>query len=179
MKIIGISGRLGTGKDTVAKLIEMCTFTPYQHRKFAGKLKEMTCLLLGCTLNQLEDQEFKERSMGPEWGDITPRLVMQRMGTEFGRGLYENLWVKSAMANMNPEQNYIFTDCRFENEAQAIKNEGGKVILVTRPGKVVKDSHPSETALDNYHQWDYVLLNEGSMEDLGVKVAAMCKKLNL
>lgn len=39
--------------------------------KFADKLKDMCCILLGCTRMQLEDPEFKNSVLGPEWNRTT------------------------------------------------------------------------------------------------------------
>ena len=93
--IIGINGRIGSGKDTIGSIIQflVCkkqvdykgnlinptlTFKQFlePHRifkkgwevkKFADKLKDIVCLLTGCTREQLEDQEFKNRELGEEW----------------------------------------------------------------------------------------------------------------
>jgi len=93
--IIGISGRINSGKDTVGKIIKLIRLLnradtkelliEYEHfernnlwdvvkgpgsfeiRKFADKLKDMTCVLLGCTKEQLEDRQFKEKELGEEW----------------------------------------------------------------------------------------------------------------
>ena len=64
--IIGISGKMGSGKDTVGEFTQ--EFHPeFQIKKYADKLKYMVCLLLNCTREQLEDREFKEKELGPEW----------------------------------------------------------------------------------------------------------------
>lgn len=39
----------------------------WQNKKFGTKLKEMVCLLIGCTMEQLEDSNFKEKELGEEW----------------------------------------------------------------------------------------------------------------
>ena len=39
----------------------------YQIKKYADKLKDIVCLLIGCTREQLEDREFKEKELGEEW----------------------------------------------------------------------------------------------------------------
>jgi hypothetical protein len=86
--LISVSGRLGHGKDEVGKIIQYLTsketgpYTAwlnaqkahgtdptitYQVKKFAGKLKEIVCLLTGCTLEELESQEFKNKELGEEW----------------------------------------------------------------------------------------------------------------
>lgn len=68
--IIGIAGKKNAGKDTVAdyiidEVIKNDVF--FKKVRFADKLKEMVCLLLGCTKEQLEDREFKEKELGKEW----------------------------------------------------------------------------------------------------------------
>lgn len=97
--IIGISGKIGSGKDTVGKIIQylisndkddvarhdntyhptsiedfnvFCKCDTYSHSnwqivKFADALKDIACILTGCTREQLEDQEFKSRSLPKEW----------------------------------------------------------------------------------------------------------------
>ena len=86
--IIAINGKIGAGKDTVAKIIQYLTSdsanimsyddyqtsqskyrydSDWQIKKFANKLKDIVCLLIGCTREQLEDQEFKNKELGKEW----------------------------------------------------------------------------------------------------------------
>lgn len=67
--------------------------------------------------------------------------------------------------------NWIITDVRFPNEAQAIKDRGGIMIRIERPGveSHCGGQHPSETALDNYN-FDYVIENEGSIDELIQKI---------
>ena len=91
--LIGISGKMGSGKDTVGLILKylivekmrkednrssLGEFNPnyvyntypeanYQIKKYADKLKDMVCILLGCTREQLEDRDFKEKDLGEEW----------------------------------------------------------------------------------------------------------------
>lgn len=39
----------------------------YEIKKFADKLKDIVALLIGCTREQLEDRDFKEKELGEEW----------------------------------------------------------------------------------------------------------------
>lgn len=127
----------------------------------------------------------------------TVRQLLQEIGTEAGRDIiHPNIWVNALFAdyvpfattagvkaNFREKSNWIITDVRFFNEVQAIKNRGGVVIRVNRKeyveyqGKIVEafDAHPSETALDDYKDWDYVIDNNGTIEELVEKV----KQLNL
>jgi len=87
--IIGISGKMGSGKDTVAKMLQhlkakdnnsffnsnfknwkddyLSTISGLQIKKFSDNLKECVAIILGCTREQLEDRDFKNRKLGEEW----------------------------------------------------------------------------------------------------------------
>ena len=174
--IIGISGKINSGKDTVGNIIQMLALTNdptvnWEIKKYAGKLKEIASILTGATLEQLEDQDFKKQEMGSEWG-ITYRELLQKLGTEAMRnGLHENVWVNALYADYT-NQNWIITDMRFPNEFDAVKSIGGITIRVNRDDQtkaVDVNAHSSENALDN-HEFDYVINNTGSMSDLITKV---------
>ena len=86
--IIAISGKIGSGKDTVGKIIQYLTDidtnndnTSYEHyleilthlepnwqiKKFAGKLKQIVSILTGIPVEDLEKQKVKDRVLGEEW----------------------------------------------------------------------------------------------------------------
>ena len=85
--IIAISGKINSGKDTVGQIIQYLTNksnaypfdlksdysykSEWKIKKFADKLKDIVCVLLGCTREQLEDRGFKERELGEEWNKYT------------------------------------------------------------------------------------------------------------
>jgi len=129
--LIGISGKMGSGKDTVGKMLQYLSSrtlerkSDYQIKKFADKLKDMVCLLIGCTREQLEDREFKEKELGEEWNKLdkiallaynkdnplchekgylhntmTVRKLLQLLGTEAGREIiHPNIWVNALFAD--------------------------------------------------------------------------------
>ena len=200
MNLIGISGKIGAGKDTVGIIIRQLGFTnnggTWENMKFAGKLKIIASLLTGIPIEKFEDQEFKKTILGSEWGkptkqnplnaiepfkDITfvemmsVRDLLQKLGTEAMRnGLHENVWVNALFADYTEDKQWVITDVRFPNEFKAIKEKGGIVIRVNRPGhgnsmKELAEAHPSETALDG-HDFDYVIENDGNLEKLISKV---------
>lgn len=200
MNLIGISGKIGAGKDTVGIIIRQLGFTnnggTWENMKFAGKLKIIASLLTGIPIEKFEDQEFKKTILGSEWGrptkqnplnaiepfkDITfvemmsVRDLLQKLGTEAMRnGLHENVWVNALFADYTEDKQWVITDVRFPNEFKAIKEKGGIVIRVNRPGhgnsmKELAEAHPSETALDG-HEFDYVIENNGNLEKLISKV---------
>lgn len=129
-----------------------------------------------------EVQEFIEQGVyHTVKKQMTVRDLLQKLGTEGLRnGLHPNTWVNALMADYVPVPqvghyvteendyaypNWIITDTRFENEAQAIKSHGGIVIRVNRPGIGPTNGHASEVGLEGY-DFDYVITNDGTINDL-------------
>ena len=120
----------------------------------------------------------------------TVRELLQKLGTEAMRdGLHTNTWVNALFADYKLQvgqydgiairdsyPNWLITDVRFPNEAQAIKDRGGIVIRVNRPSKFTGDLsvalHPSETSLDNW-EFDVNLENDSNIWDLIRKVKVL------
>ena len=167
MILIGVSGRKRHGKDTfAARLVERHGFTRVA---FADPMREMALALdpiisEGWRLSGLvEAFGWEEAKANPE-----VRRTLQRLGTEAGRGvLGDGIWVDTAMRHARRlGGRVVFTDCRFPNEADAIRDAGGQVVRVMRPGFPDDgDPHPSETALDRY-PFDDLVLNDGTVDAL-------------
>lgn len=172
-------------------------------KKWAGKLKFIASILTGIPTDQFEDQEFKHTNLGPEWtykkvkdggelfdSPMTVREFLQRLGTDgLRQGLHENTWVNALMSDYRcvPADrapggwdcdNWIITDTRFPNEAQAIKDAGGIIIRVDRPGVKAINTHSSETALDNW-DFDHKVWNGSDMVALMFTVHGILKQHNL
>ena len=147
----------------------------WEIRKFAGKLKDIASHLTGIDIEDFEDQEFKKTNLGREWWTtcdegyqpMTVRDFLQRLGTDALRNnLHENVWVNALMADYDEQySDWIITDTRFENEAKAIKEKGGIIIRVDRPGVKPINPHPSETGLDNW-KFDYKIANVSDLMSL-------------
>lgn len=141
---------------------------------------------------------------------ITVREFLQKLGTEAIRdGLHVNAWVNALFADYKIQgtpslgladmssfyPDWIITDCRFPNEAQAIKDRGGIVVRInrdknglsvksptgtsydTRSGQVT-NLHPSETSLDDWN-FDYIIENNGTIEALVRKTSEMLKEFKI
>ena len=176
--LIGIHGRIGHGKDTVADfLMELNPL--FEKHKFANFLKEFCAKLIGCDVSDFESQEFKNTSLPSEWDvDGRPMLVrelLQRAGTEGGRiGIHPDVWVNTTLRDYRSDLHWVVSDVRFPNEADRIKKLGGylvKVVRETLPRP--SHEHESETALDSYDKWDYIIYNNYDMEALQDTVDVM------
>lgn len=270
--IIGVSGKIGSGKDTVGTIIQYLVwrtyytnkeFPPISERhfeefrhslvpdrsdwkivKYADKLKDCVCIILGCTREELENRVYKETPIGANWirygkangfwshsdgnpshkmmdnvpcdretyeAELktnwqtayqfihTPRTILQQLGTECGRQIHPDIWVNATLSdykhipnnsfgNRQPDDtddipyeypNWIITDVRFPNEADAIKQHKGINIRIQKSDSTQfgfekhlelgdkinsTNEHVSETALD-FYQFDYIV-NHGTIESL-------------
>ena len=176
--IIGISGKINSGKDTVADMI-MRLEPSFEKHLFAGKLKYIAQILTGYT-----DQYTREGKAHflPEWG-MTVGEFQQKLGTEAIRqGLKDDAWIIALFADYLPGNNWIVTDVRFPNEALAIRQRGGVLIRINRD--VMDDSgrdpsHPSETSLDDWGDWDFVINNDSDLADLARRINVILEQVCL
>lgn len=148
--------------------------------------------------------EWNFFSKGDEYS-MTVRKILQLFGTEGGRTVHPNIWVNALFADYKPTltkesknnlighlsrpkqfqnkeieyrlPNWVITDCRFVNEANAAKERDGILINVIRdiPRDPAISQHASETALD-YYDFDYVLDNNGTIPELAEKVAKILRQ---
>ena len=178
--LIAICGHKFSGKSTVARLLHNAT--GYEVVSFADKLKDVCCVLSGCTREQLEDYDFKETQLVPDYlrpyclnaEKPTFRAFLQHFGSEVMRGVNDNIWIDCTLSNCG--ENAIISDCRFPNEAKAVKARGGIVIKVVRPDAKASDSHQSETRIDEIDA-DYVLWNDTTLENLVLNVDSLVRLL--
>ena len=141
--IIGISGKAGSGKDTVADyLVQSYGFTKVS---FASTLKNM---LSAAGFPEPSNRDDKEKLI--DGFDFSWRHAAQTLGTEWGRVcLDDDIWVKLTMRNLEPHRNYVFSDVRFPNEADAIRNIGHIIHLSGRMVDLGNASqHTSEVPLE-------------------------------
>lgn len=126
-RIIAFIGPAGCGKSTAAAALDGAT----RHR-FAGPLKRMLHAL-GLTWEEI-DGAHKEDPCAL-LGYKTPREAMQSLGTEWGRDTIDpDLWMRAWLVSLPAEGLIVVDDCRFPNEADAIRAAGGIIVRVHRPG---------------------------------------------
>ena len=139
--ILGITGLIGSGKDTIADYLT--THHGFKRVSFAASLKDAVASVFGWDREYLEgttkaSRQWREKR--DEWWsnrlgmDITPRWILQYWGTDVCRNHFHNdIWVASVEHKLlNSNEDIVITDCRFDNEVNAIKNAGGVALRVKR-----------------------------------------------
>jgi|APSaa5957512622_1039677.scaffolds.fasta_scaffold40033_1 hypothetical protein len=228
--IIGIVGKAGSGKDTVADFL----VNNHQAFKmsFADPLKIFVQQVMGFTTQQLWGPSkhrlephpsgqvvrvcnrcawfgqtvikdpYARMGLCPRCGiasprevPLTARLALQTLGTDWGRSLLPTIWSDAGISlatevlagsgaaagvphlpATKPEM-IVFSDCRFLNEAEAIRDDGGGYIWrVEREGTKgaggVGESHPSEAEQDSIEP-DVTIANNSTLHGLKVAVASL------
>lgn len=122
-----------------------------------------------------EDIDLKIHEPGP----MTAREFLQYLGTDVMRKMYEPIWVKYCIDNIQSEESLIATidDVRFLNELEAVQKAGGKVIYLDRNSDS-KDSHSSENELcNNLDKFDAVIDNSDlSILDTSMEVMKLIEE---
>jgi dephospho-CoA kinase len=173
LPVIGIAGKARSGKDTTAEFI--AARLPIERYALADPIRGMLHAI-GINMNDDYWKERKEEVI-PALGK-SPRMMMQTLGTEWGRKLVNpHIWVMMAHQRlMNAKQTLVITDVRFNNEADWVRSMNGVIIHVDNPRIDPVSGHSSEKGVERKEN-DIVLLNDGTLEDLQLKVREICHGL--
>lgn len=192
--LIGLHGQKQSGKDTLCGfLLEWYESLGYaaERRSFAAKLKVSAAQALGLnyTVEEAEEWadafkvygEIRHGALGhTESGVITGREYLQNYGTQahrevFGTDFWIDMCVPPHPEELPENTLIVITDIRFPNEAQRVRDLGGEVWRVIRPSNENEnDSHVSEVPLPD-DLIDYVVINDGTLEELKDKAIGMVK----
>ena len=152
MKLIGITGSMGSGKTSLAEVLEEQGYT---RKAFAEPLYWIA----------------KRYMFWDGVKDDKGRKLLQTLGTECGRTYNPNVWVKhmeiyiesrlkmEQVAKYKDPVNIVIDDVRFENEANLIRELGGKVIHLQGKGYDMGElnNHASEQGVKVDTEKDIVL----------------------
>lgn len=155
MTFLAISGKRRTGKSTLAHIL----YTNYNivPLSLAGPLKDMCMEQFGLTWEQV-DGELKE--IIDKRYNKTPRQIMIETG-QFYRSINKDFWINKLINKAVALERDIIAvpDVRFKNEIDKLKKHGAMLVRLERDeaftGTNIQDA--SETELDNYKDWDFLL----------------------
>lgn len=157
-RMVALTGLAGSGKSTATRyLVERHGYTLV---KFAGPLKDMM-RAIGFDDEEIEGG-LKETPLEMLCGK-TPRHAMQTLGTEWGRNcIGEDFWVNVWRMQAAQHKRVVVDDCRFPNEADAIRKLGGMIIKLDGRGGIA-GAHASEAGCG---QHDAIVTNDGGLVEL-------------
>lgn len=190
--IIAVGGRMGVGKDTFVNMLmdglaeqhschqEDQYDSRFMHRiAFADPIKQLVCDTFDVERSWIN--AWKRMANAPPGYERSVRHILQHVGD---LRLYKSdVWVNKLLRNM-PEQGIVFvTDVRFENELKVLKKLGAFTLLIKREpalcnpaassGQVFSQQHNSELAAYQEDDFDHVVLNNGSVEELRSKACGV------
>ena len=209
-KIIGLVGLIGSGKNSAAEyLIAAYNF---KQESFASSLKDTLSCIFRWDRSKLEGISELDRTWRDQidiwWAqrlnipDLTPRKMLQQIGTDLFRNHFHNdIWVASLENKLQKySENIVITDCRFPNEIEAIRKLGGIIVRVKRgiepewfndalylnqnPDTKYRDFLQDRLDRNNIHsseiawigtEFDYILENDKSLVDLYLQVDKLLK----
>jgi hypothetical protein len=171
--LIGITGKAGVGKDTVAD--ELWRKHAFTRIAFADPMKRAAQEMFGLTDAETWSRVLKEVVI-PYWG-LSPRRIFQLIGTDAMQPTFgKDVWVKRWQLSYNlvkDSDHVIVPDVRFDHEAKMIRSMGGYVVKVEREFQSSLDNqaqaHISEAGV-SYDLIDATIKNEGSIPDLHKEV---------
>ncbi len=168
--IIGIGHKKRSGKDTLAEAIAaelLPRNTEILH--FADPIYIEVATALGIPVDEVYDNK-----------DFF-RKILQWWGVDYRREYCKtpSYWIDklSFLVEIEDAQIILIPGVRLLNEAEWIKSKDGLLIKISRPSLNHTDTHPSETALDNYTGWDMEVLNDGTEEQLLHKARGIVNSL--
>jgi len=179
--LIALYGQSRAGKDETARILQ--EQHGYEWRSFAANLREIL-LRIDPQIDWHNSKPFRYSEAIKHLGlDRTkehyPESVelMIRLGQAVRDILGENSWVDAVLPwvsdpSIHFPENLVISDCRQPNEYERIKHYGGQIWKIIRPGTVARGM---DNLLDTY-QFDLVIHNSGSLDDLAVIVRTAIKK---
>lgn len=170
---VAFVGKMASGKSTLADFVQ----AEYKAEKisFAGPIKEISSYT-GYGYEIYDKLEWNARlllSGGPRETDyellaakwlvdiktpgLTPRELKQRVGTDSGRSIDKDIWIRDGLKKIKPGGAYVIDDVRFENEADALRQHGFAIVklaadnLLRQDRLAVRDKLPYYRPLEENH----------------------------
>lgn len=173
--VVALVGEAGSGKDSISNVLTQQF--DFKRLAFADPLKKACQEVFGLSDSQLQNRDEKEK-VDPFW-HRSPREMFQQVGTLM-KTVDQDIWVSSLLRKadslVSEKKDIVVTDCRYKNEAQALRDKYNAIIVrVVRPDNTAGTAHCAHTSETEQHgiQADFTVLNDGTLEDLQRKVCAL------
>ena len=182
-KIIAFGHQKEVGKSSAAKFLDTyirttCPKIKVKNAAFACKLKDVAFQMFswaGLNRGIYYETHYEEKEIVLTRIGLSPRDIWIAVGNKM-REINETVWLINAI-NCPQCDTIIISDLRFYNEAEYIRHHGGILVKIARPGmETVTDA--AETSLLGYRNWDHVIINDGTLEDLNVDVMDIWESIN-
>lgn len=173
--IIGITGKMGSGKSTISEYIKSIGFEEYS---FSTPLKQIG-EILDFSSTQLYGSQEQKLEIHPHW-NISSREFLQKVGTDLFRDMLpivipnmkirDSIWIELFRIKYNRKRtNYVISDVRFLDEAKAIRDMGGIIFKTIRKNEVIskdgsENKHISENELESI-EYNLEIDNENNSKE--------------
>lgn len=195
MRLVGLTGpargrnlaTAGCGKDTAAKAL---VGWGWKRDAFANRMRTAMLALDPWVVTPINERVHRLSQIVGRYGwDAAKRefpevrRLLQAFGTEAGRDIHgQDCWVNALFRDnqwvIAQGNGLVITDARFENEAEAIRENGGIVVSIERPGiEMLPGGHSSEAGLP-HELIDHVVINDGSVRELHDAILNIATKGN-
>lgn len=183
LKLIGLHGPAGCGKDTIAKFL--CDTQEFRQIALAQPIMNGISAMFGLPVEYLTDLTLREQPLDLLCGK-TPQ-VMQTLGAEWGRNhICLDVWLKIAQREIDYQnglvaannlylRGIVVSDIRLESEAKWLRDQGGTIWHIHRrpdnPHAIATD-HESETPIWPMSGEPFVI-NDGDIDQLHDRIAQL------
>lgn len=166
-KIVALSGKQFSGKDTVAKIL-LEKLTSFTRVGIGDAIKIEYGKQKSLTFDEIETNKSQYREDLIELGNK-------------GRAISPNYWLEKIV---ELDFDVIVPDMRVKDELEILKKAGALTIRVEASkeiralrGELVKEDDPTETALDDVSDWDFVIRNDSSYDDLKARALKLADEI--
>lgn len=181
--LIGISGKIGSGKDTAKDIItaqlQKQNLT-VEHRSFGARLKETVAIMTGTTY-ELQCTHEGKNTLDPTL-QLTYGVIQQKVGEALRKGISSDIWVRLAFSKPLTADITIYSDLRYPEEYWEMEKRGAFLIRMegdptgTRKNSTRNLNHSSEIALDNFPFYE-TLHNNGTLEELRDEIVELLNNI--
>lgn len=173
MRLIGLAGRMGSGKDTIAAMLaphgyERFGFADALRDEVAEALRAGDYVMPDCLTGEALEAWSMATVAEVYRKPTSPRMraLLQQWGTEYRRGQDPDYWTGIMRERLETVEAAVISDVRFPDEAALVRELGGEVWFIARPGVEVS-GHASELV---QFVPDRVLDNSGTLDHLRAQV---------